>query len=112
MTTDKKPPKQFYASIFNWETEEYPMEGMGYTVLKVAGNLIGGIMPIPPDCQGMAPSWYAYVTVDDVDVIVEKVPTFGGKFFRPPMDIPEIGRFCVLRDPQGGVICAITYLQK
>jgi predicted enzyme related to lactoylglutathione lyase len=112
MTTDKQAASQFYSRLFAWETEEYPQEGMDYTVLKVAGNPVGGIMPMPPDCQGMAPSWYAYVTVDDVDDIAEQVPTLGGKLLRPPMDIPDIGRFCVLQDPQGGVICAITYLKK
>jgi len=69
MTTDQQAAKEFYGSLFNRETEEYPMEGMDYTVLKVAGNPVGGIMPVTPECKGMAPSWYAYVTVDDVDAI-------------------------------------------
>jgi len=112
MTTDKQAAKEFYRGLFNWETEEYPMEGVDYTVVKVVGNPVGGIMPVPPDCQGMAPSWYAYVTVDDVDAIAERVASLGGKLLRSPMDIPEVGRFCVLQDPQGGVICAITYVKK
>jgi len=34
-----------------------------------------------------------------------------GKILRPPADIPNIGRFCVLGDPQGGTICTITYAE-
>jgi len=33
----------------------------------------------------------------------------GGKLLRPPEGIPDIGRFCVLQDPQGATLCAITY---
>jgi len=33
---------------------------------------------------------------------------WGGKLLRPPEDIPDIGRFCVLQDPQGATLCAIT----
>ncbi len=34
------------------------------------------------------------------------------KLFSSPANIPGVGRFCVLQDPQGAVICAITYEQK
>ncbi|MGQ0657890.1 MAG: VOC family protein [Chromatiales bacterium] len=36
----------------------------------------------------------------------------GGKVLVPPRDIPQVGRFCVLQDPQGATINAITYLQQ
>lgn len=112
ITTDQKAANEFYTSLFDWETEDYPMGNMNYTVLKVDGRPVGGIMPTPPECEGMAPTWSAYVTVDDVDATAAKVEDLGGKILRPPMDIPTVGRFCVLQDPQGGVICAITYEKK
>jgi predicted enzyme related to lactoylglutathione lyase len=33
----------------------------------------------------------------------------GGKLIAGPMDIPEIGRFAVLQDPQGAVLNVIAY---
>jgi hypothetical protein len=30
----------------------------------------------------------------------------------PPTDIPNVGRFCVLQDPQGSVVSAITYAME
>jgi predicted enzyme related to lactoylglutathione lyase len=36
----------------------------------------------------------------------------GGKVVMPPQDIPQVGRFCVLQDPQGAMINAITYVQE
>ena len=112
MTTDVEAAKGFYTSLFGWETEEFPMPGMTYTVVKVAGEPVGGIMKTPQECGEMPPCWGVYVTVDDVDATAGQVEGLGGKLLRPPMDIPGVGRFCVLQDPQGGVICAITYEQK
>ncbi len=112
MTTDQEAAKSFYAELFGWETQDYPMEGMSYTLLKVNGDETGGIMKQPPECGPMPPCWGIYITVDDVDATAAKVEQLGGKILRPPMDIPNIGRFCVLQDPQGAVLCAITYKQQ
>ena len=110
MTTDVESATEFYAKLFGWETEEAPMEGMSYNVVKINGNDAGGIMSIPPEAEGIPPSWSIYVTVEDVDSTTRQVEELGGKILRPPSDIPNVGRFCVLSDPQGAVICAITYM--
>ncbi len=113
ITTDKEAGKEFYSSLFGWETEEFPTDcGMSYSVVKVKGEEVGGIMSMPEELKGMPPAWSVYVTVDDVDATAAQVEKLGGKLMRPPTDIPNIGRFCVLQDPQGAVICAITYLKK
>jgi predicted enzyme related to lactoylglutathione lyase len=109
MTTDAKSAREFYVKLFGWETEEYPMEGMDYTVIKVGGDDTGGIMTLPPEMAGTPPMWAIYVTVTDVDATARQVEELGGKILRPPSDIPNVGRFCVFSDPQGGVISAITY---
>ncbi len=36
----------------------------------------------------------------------------GGKILMPPQDIPDVGRLCVIQDPQGAVINAIAYLKR
>ena len=60
----------------------------------------------------MPPSWDIYVTVDDVDAVVTSVTELGGKVIRPAFNIPEVGRFCQVQDPQGAVIMAMSYLKK
>ena len=111
-TTDANGAQKFYSALFGWEAVKYPMEGMDYTVLKVNGDETGGIMSMPPEVQGMPPMWSIYITVKDVDATARQVEKLGGKIVRPPMDIPKIGRFCVLQDPQGATICAITYAEQ
>lgn len=114
MTTDVASAKKFYGALFGWELEDMPMEGIGitYTVVKAAGEEAGGMMKMPAECEGMPPYWGVYVTVDDVDATAAQVQRLGGTILRPPMDIPGVGRFCVLQDPQGGVISAITYAHR
>ena len=108
MTTDVAAAKRFYGELFGWETEDSPVEGMTYTVVKVAGKEMGGIMPIPPEAQGAPPSWGAYVTVDDVDAAAGKVEALGGKIVAPPRDVAGEARFCVFQDPQGACLSMIT----
>jgi predicted enzyme related to lactoylglutathione lyase len=109
MTTDIPAARDFYTKLFGWTTEEMPMEGGSYTVIKVAGKGEGGIMNMPPNAQGMPPMWGIYVTVDDVDATAKKAQEIGGKIIMPPRDIPDVGRFCVIQDPQGATIAAISY---
>jgi uncharacterized protein len=122
MTSDHEGAVKFYSSLFGWEAEKYQMEnmdcadkkmeGMEYTFMKVDGEPVGGIMPAPPEHKNVPPFWSAYVTVDDVDATAARVEELGGRVLRAPINIPTIGRFCVIRDPQGGTICAITYEKK
>jgi predicted enzyme related to lactoylglutathione lyase len=110
MTTDVEGARSFYSKLFGWETEDASIEGMNYWVITMDGDSKGGIMSMPPEMAGMPPMWGIYVTVDDVDATAKKVGELGGKIIRPPSDIPNVGRFCVLSDPQGGIISAITYV--
>ena len=82
---------------------------MNYVMIKVDGNAVGGMMTLPPECTGRPPAWGVYVTVADVDATAHQVETLGRKLLRPPEDIPDIGRFCVLQNPQGATLCAIAY---
>ena len=110
MTTNPDAAKDFYTKLFGWTTEEMnTMPGMIYTVVKVDGKGIGGIMTMPQQAQGMPPNLGSYVTVDDVDATARTAQQLGGKVLMGPHDIPTVGRFCVIQDPQGAVISAITY---
>ena len=108
MTTDVAAARQFYGALFGWETEDYE-GGSGYVLVKVGGDAVGGMMTVPPECAGAPPAWGIYVTVADVDATARQVESLDGKLLRPPEDIPDVGRFCVLQDPQGATLCAITY---
>jgi uncharacterized protein len=110
MTTDLKAAEAFYVELFGWTVEDGPVEGMEYRVVSAGGQGVGGLMPIPPDSPTMPPNWGATVTVDDVDTTITKAEALGGKVLMQSQEIPNIGKFAVIQDPQGAVISVITYL--
>jgi uncharacterized protein len=113
MTSDPEAAKRFYGTLFGWTLEDMDMGRGTYTVVKAGGAGIGGIMkPRPERAPDAPPHWGTYVTVEDVDATVRKAEALGAKTLVPPTDIPKVGRFCMLQDPQGAVIAAITYVKE
>jgi len=108
ITTDPKAALDFYTKLFGWNTEVMHMEGMDYTIVKSGDRAIGGVMKAP---EGAPVGWKAYVTVDNIDETVILAQSLGAKICIPPTDIPDVGRFAILIDPQGAVIAAITYVK-
>ncbi len=110
MTGDVGGAKQFYSELLGWEYQEFPMEeGGSYWVAKVGEEGVGGIMGTPPAAAGVPPHWGLYITVDNVDATVKKAEQIKAKVLVPPVDIPKVGRFAVLQDPQGAAFAIITY---
>ena len=104
MTTDVNAAKAFYAKVIGWNMQSFPGND-DYTVVS-AGNVgVGGIMPIPPAaCERGAPAcWQGYIAVDDVDARASRIAAAGGAVIQAPQDIPTVGRFAVVADPQGAV---------
>jgi len=52
---------------------------------------------------GTPPHWLPYMAVEDVDSSADKVKQLGGKVLHGPVDIPNVGRFATVADPQGAV---------
>jgi predicted enzyme related to lactoylglutathione lyase len=113
MTTDAASAKDFYARLFGWQMRDQSVGGsmgdMIYTVVKAGDQEMGGLMTMPPHMQGIPPHWGVYVTVEDVDASAKLAEELGGQIKVPPMDIPDVGRFAVIQDPQGAVLSIITY---
>ncbi len=110
MTTDVEGAKAFYAGLLGWTLEDDDSAGMPYVIAKSGGRMVAGIMAKPPMVpEGIPSHWGAYVTVENVDECAKKAVELGGALLFPPMDIPTVGRFCVIKDPQGAVLSLITY---
>ena len=52
----------------------------------------------------LADHWLPYVHVEDADATAERAKKLGGTITVPPTDIPNVGRFAVITDTQGGTI--------
>ena len=112
ITPDVAKVKDFYAGLFGWGANEMPMgDGPPYTMWTLGGddNGIGGAMP--PPMEGMPAFWGVYFAVDDTDAIVAKAKELGANVLAEPMDIPDVGRFAALMDPQGAAFSVIKNAQ-
>lgn len=109
MTDDPDGACRFYADLFGWTYQTHDMGEGPYHEVRSGERSMGGIMQTPPAAAGQPPQWGLYVTVDDIDATAARCGELGGSVLVPPMDIPTVGRFAVLRDPQGAVFQAITY---
>jgi predicted enzyme related to lactoylglutathione lyase len=104
MTGDVASAASFYAEVVGWQAQDSGMPGVEYTLLKVGEAQVAGMMALPAELKalGMPPSWRGYVAVDDVDASEARLLALRGKVLRPASDIPGVGRFASVTDPQGG----------
>lgn len=102
MTKNPDGAQAFYGAVMGWTFETMP-GGLerDYRVASSGGTGVGGIMRTPEHAQGMPDTWFMYVGVEDVDASTDKVRTLGGRVDIEPMDIPGVGRFSFVADPQG-----------
>jgi len=109
ITSDPAKAKEFYGQLFGWQIKPVDMGPAGsYDMIHVGEAGQGGMIPTPPD-QGIPSHWVAYANVDDVDEAVKKSDAAGGATRMPPTDIPGVGRFAVIADPAGAMICPFKH---
>lgn len=102
-TGDRAKAIKFYATLFGWETKDFPMgPGEPYGLCFLGGKDMAGIMKSMAPAN-VPPHWLPYISVEDVDASSDKTTKLGGKVISKPMDIPNVGRFAVVADPQGAV---------
>ena len=101
MTTDLRKAVTFYSSVMDWEARDSGMPGMPYTIFGRGGKDVGGMMSWASTGQDKPTKWMGHIYTTDVDSEVKAVADDGGTLYRPPQEIPGVGRFGVVADPQG-----------
>jgi predicted enzyme related to lactoylglutathione lyase len=102
-TSDKTKAIDFYTKLFGWTTKASVDSPMDYTEISNQGQPMGGILPIMKEWGNVPPAWLPYFMVNNCDATVAKVNQLGGSTKMPPTDIPKVGRFAVVADPQSAV---------
>ena len=104
-TEDDKRALAFYKKTFGYSHDSMDMGPQGtYTMLKTKdGKPRAGLMK--SNMKGAPTMWLPYIRVADCDAAVAKAKTLGAMAVAvPPTDIPNIGRFSVIIDPQGAPV--------
>ena len=106
---DINKAKSFYGPLFGWEFLPYGNAGM-----------IGNIGPMAPGNQGTCtpgigghinslghpPHTYCvvYAQVDDLNATIAQAEKLGGKKLVPPTEVPNLGHFAWITDPEGNTV--------
>ena len=106
LTTDTAAAAAFYPRVVPWRTQ--PSSMPGYTLWMAGQTQIGGLMALPQDAGGPPPHWLIYIGTPSVDASCLQAQGLGAKVVKAPADIPNVGRFAVLSDPQGATFALFT----
>jgi predicted enzyme related to lactoylglutathione lyase len=83
------------------------MGGTAYTLFAAEGAPRGGMMAIAPSGRPVPSHWLVYFAVHDCEGTTALAQSLGGAVRHAPTDVPGVGRFSVLADPQGAVFAVI-----
>ena len=104
-TPDPDAAQSFYTKITPWTTRLWE-DVTPYTMWANEGAPLGGVMMHSEELKsrGVSPHWQAYVCFYDVDECVRHVGSLGGQVRMGPKEVPSVGCWAVISDPQGAVI--------
>jgi len=106
-TRDTKKAGEFYSTVFGWTRDTQSFGPMEYTIFKNNERGNGGMFGITPEMGQLPPHWLVYFAVDDCDAKVKQATELGAQVMKPADDIPGVGRFAILLDPQGAAFAFI-----
>jgi predicted enzyme related to lactoylglutathione lyase len=111
-TRDTGAAERFYTKLFGWTTKASSGVGVPYTEFLNQGKSFAGMMSLPPQAGDAPPFWMPYFAVTDCDKSASRAKELGAALMMPPTDIPKVGRFAVIRDPQGAHFAIIRLTQQ
>jgi predicted enzyme related to lactoylglutathione lyase len=105
MTSDPAGAQDFYTKLIGWGTQPFEGSAQPYTMWTNGETPLGGVVELPDEARsaGAPPHWLAYVAVDDIEAVASRVEELGGSVLHGPTEIPNVGSWAVLRDPQSAV---------
>ena len=99
LTTEPEAAIAFYQHVIGWGSLVFAADPP-YRVWTMQDVPMGGLTRMPAGAEA-PPSWLPYVAVPDVDRTVEQAGRLGARTLVRGTDIPNVGRYAVLGDPQG-----------
>jgi predicted enzyme related to lactoylglutathione lyase len=99
----------FYQQVFGWGMQSTGPQMGNYVTAQTAetdenrmvltpGTINGGFYPRTPDAN---PHPSVVIAVTDIDASMRKVSEAGGTVLGEPVEIPGIGRYVSINDPEG-----------
>jgi predicted enzyme related to lactoylglutathione lyase len=118
ITTDFETAKQFYSNLFGWQTQTRAAGARSYTTFKPKKSSLesGGIQPLHGPLQETlsenGSQWLASFAVENFEQSLHKAQRLGATLKTPPAEVPNVGRYAVLEDPQGALFSLVSPPQE
>lgn len=111
VTNNVKDSQKFYSEIFGWIFSNNKSDN-GYIEFGKEGEApLGGMFEMTEEiCGGTPPPphFMNYIAVDNVDEIAGKAFELGATIVKAPENIPNVGRFSIIKDPTGAMFAVIS----
>lgn len=106
ITNDIDRSGSFYCNTLKYTPENMNMgEGApAYTMFKMGDTQAAGMMAIQKEWGEVPPHWMNYIQVDSITASSAKATKLGAKICKECTEIPGMGWFSIMTDPQGGTI--------
>ena len=101
VTCDTEKAVTFYKKVVGWEFRDSGMPGIRYMIFGKDGKDVGGLMTwAGAGVPDLPAQWVGHIHTAKLDEELLAVQTDGGTIVKPAHDIPGVGRFAVVLDPQ------------
>ena len=88
---------KFYADVFGWGLDDIP--AMDYMMFKPPDGIAGGFDKTLDIASTGGVT--LYIEVEDIDAILKKIESHGGKTIKPKSAIPGVGHIAYFADIEG-----------
>jgi predicted enzyme related to lactoylglutathione lyase len=102
---------EFYSGLFGWTQQPYEESDAPYMMFMNGEAQAGGMYSITAGMGDMPSQWMPYFAVEDTDEAVRRAEELGGTVLHPPHNLP-VGRWSLLRDPQGAMFNVIRLAEQ
>lgn len=107
-STDLERTQAFLSGLFDWKFKAW---GDKYLLFNTPeGGPDGGIAKVDEVKPGESP--VIYIEVDEIEPYIEKAKRLGGEVAVPKTEIPTVGWYALLKDPDNNIIGLFQGLKK
>ena len=100
LTTDTAGAGAFYPRVAGWKPQPWEKDS-SYTLWINRTAPLGGLMRLPQDADAPPSHWMPFIGTPDATATVDAARRLGAQVRKDVTEIPEVGTFAILADPQG-----------
>jgi len=110
-SADIAESRKFYSGLFGWEIQDMPMGDDVYGMANLGEEEVS-LGFTETTCPEKSTFWINYVLVEDVKATAEKAKALGAQVMGDVQEVPGMGFFVFLLDPQGAKIAVWQKLSQ